>query len=84
MQAKYTFKPYSNHFPHLFSLEKTRIAKSIGDHIDIEHVGSTAIPGLGGKGIIDILISVHQPDLGEISTKIQLHCRSRELIRASL
>ncbi|CUI18045.1 conserved hypothetical protein [Candidatus Protochlamydia naegleriophila] len=29
----------------------------------IEHVGSTAIPGLGGKGIIDIAVAVKQTDM---------------------
>lgn len=29
-----------------------------GRWLDIHHVGSTSVPGLGGKGIIDILIGV--------------------------
>jgi GrpB-like predicted nucleotidyltransferase (UPF0157 family) len=37
----------------------------------IEHVGSTAVVGLGGKGIIDILISVPREKMGEYSSKLR-------------
>ena len=30
----------------------------VGDQVEIEHVGSTAIPDIKGKNIIDILIGV--------------------------
>jgi hypothetical protein len=49
---KYTYKPYSNIFPSLFQKEKKRISSSFNIALAIEHVGSTSIPGLGGKGII--------------------------------
>ena len=67
---KYVFKPYSKNFPSLFSCEKARIARSIAECLDIQHVGSTAIPGLGGKGIIDIAIAVRRGDFETVSRKL--------------
>ena len=49
---KYVFKPYNPKFPVLFEQEKQRIASHLKEKAPIEHVGSTAVPGLGGKGII--------------------------------
>jgi len=54
---KYVFKPYSKKFPELFEKEKKRISSYCKEAIIIEHVGSTAIPDMGGKGIIDIAIA---------------------------
>ena len=39
--------------------------------ITIEHVGSTSIPNLGGKGIIDIAIAVEQKNMEKTSEKLQ-------------
>ena len=60
---KYVFNPYSEIFPALFQKEKERIYSHIKSTLSIEHVGSTAIPGLGGKGIIDIAIAVPKEDI---------------------
>lgn len=49
--------PYSPMWPVTFDIEKGRLAAIFGaDAMLIEHVGSTAVPGLGGKPIIDILV----------------------------
>lgn len=37
---------------------KRQLRETLGDEATIEHVGSTAVPGLVGKNIIDILIGV--------------------------
>jgi len=50
-------KPYSNKAVGKFKREKRKILKAIGD-FEVHHIGSTAIPGLGGKGIVDILIGI--------------------------
>ena len=68
---KYVFKPYSETFPELFRKEKERIAPHIKGALAIEHVGSTAVPGLGGKGIIDIAIAVNQRDISLASKQLQ-------------
>jgi len=44
-----------------FHREKARILDAIGAHIlDIQHVGSTAIPGVPAKPILDILVGVER------------------------
>lgn len=46
----------------------------LGTTVIIEHVGSTAVPGLQGKGIIDITIAVDKQDLKMISQQLQDLC----------
>lgn len=41
-----------------FALVQQQLLELLGDDVVIEHVGSTAVPGLVGKNIIDILIGV--------------------------
>jgi len=51
--------PYDPEWPRLFEEEKARILQDIGSNvISVEHMGSTAIPGLAAKPVIDILIGV--------------------------
>ena len=54
---KYVFREYKFWYKNLFNLEKKRLLKILPSS-RIEHVGSTSIPGLGGKGIIDILVEL--------------------------
>jgi len=49
--------PYSKKFEEKFKKEKKRISKILKD-CEIYHIGSTAVSGLGGKGIIDIMIGI--------------------------
>lgn len=60
---KYVFKPYSKTFPDLFAQEKERILAHLKNVLAIEHIGSTAIANLGGKGIIDMAIAVKKEDM---------------------
>ena len=69
--SKFVFKPYSSIFPELFLKEKERIAPHLNAVLSIEHVGSTAVPGLGGKGIIDIAIAVEKKDMDIASKQLQ-------------
>lgn len=51
--------PYDSEWPALYEDEKARIAAAIGGHIvAIEHIGSTSVPGLGAKPVIDIMVAV--------------------------
>lgn len=54
---KYVFRRYNSKYELLFNKEKAKL-KKILPKAKIEHVGSTAVKGLGGKGIIDISIIV--------------------------
>lgn len=68
---KYIFKPYNKNFPMLFEKEKQRIIAGVKEDIAIEHIGSTAVPNLGGKGIIDIAIAAEKENIGIVSKKLQ-------------
>jgi 3-dehydroquinate dehydratase/shikimate dehydrogenase len=70
-KQKYVYKPYSKTFPELFQKEKIRISESLKNALAIEHVGSTAIAGLGGKGIIDIAIAVAKEEMERSSEILQ-------------
>lgn len=50
---KYKLRRDSSNFPKLFEKEKERLRKILPE-AKIEHIGSTAVLGLKGKGIIDI------------------------------
>ncbi|MGH2735807.1 MAG: GrpB family protein [Actinomycetota bacterium] len=50
---------YDPAWPQLFDREAERIAGALGERaLRIEHVGSTAVPGLAAKPVIDILLAV--------------------------
>lgn len=51
--------PYDSAWPDLFALEADRLHQQFahdGLHVLIEHMGSTAVPGLAAKPILDILV----------------------------
>ena len=48
-----------SHWPQLFASEQRRLADALGmPQARIEHIGSTAVPGLAAKPIIDIMMGV--------------------------
>ena len=50
---------YDPRWPQIYEDERARILSAIGPWVaGIEHVGSTAIPGLAAKPIIDILVGL--------------------------
>jgi GrpB-like predicted nucleotidyltransferase (UPF0157 family) len=50
---------YDPQWPRLFEREAARIRAALGDQVVLlEHVGSTSIPGLAAKPLIDILLIV--------------------------
>jgi GrpB-like predicted nucleotidyltransferase (UPF0157 family) len=55
---EYTFIPYDQRFPSMFSREKTLLRKVLPFATRIEHFGSTAVPRLKGKGILDVYVLV--------------------------
>lgn len=51
--------PYDPIWKKLFEIEKESLLNSIGDYVlGIEHIGSTSIPGLKAKPIIDMIVAV--------------------------
>ncbi|MBD0369224.1 MAG: GrpB family protein [Pyrinomonadaceae bacterium] len=50
---------YNPAWPARFEEEKARILNLIGSWVErVEHIGSTSVPGLGAKPIIDIMIGI--------------------------
>jgi GrpB-like predicted nucleotidyltransferase (UPF0157 family) len=57
--APVTLAEYDPQWPALFDREAARIRAVLGDAaVRVEHVGSTSVPGLAAKPIIDILLAV--------------------------
>ena len=57
--APITLAPYDPDWPRSFSREADRLRSVLGNEaLRIEHVGSTSVPGLMAKPIIDILLVV--------------------------
>jgi GrpB-like predicted nucleotidyltransferase (UPF0157 family) len=51
--------PYEPNWPRLFLAEKEQLCASLQNHIlDIQHIGSTSIPGMTAKPILDIGVAV--------------------------
>ena len=60
MPSRYTFVKYSPEWPLEFEREAERLRGIFGGEIvEIHHIGSTSVPGLDAKPIIDLLPLVH-------------------------
>jgi GrpB-like predicted nucleotidyltransferase (UPF0157 family) len=50
---------YDPTWPAMFAAERDRLLAVVGDYVEtVEHIGSTAVPGLVAKPVIDIIIGV--------------------------
>jgi GrpB-like predicted nucleotidyltransferase (UPF0157 family) len=59
LAGKVQLADYDPDWPRLFQREADRIRRVLGERVvQLEHVGSTSVPGLAAKPIIDIQISV--------------------------
>jgi GrpB-like predicted nucleotidyltransferase (UPF0157 family) len=55
--------PYDERWPDFYERERERLEQALGDEmLAIEHMGSTSVPGLDSKPIIDIMIGVETLD----------------------
>jgi GrpB-like predicted nucleotidyltransferase (UPF0157 family) len=55
--------PYDSEWPEMFGRHHRRIVAALGNGaIRVDHIGSTSIPGLTAKPIIDIDLTVADPD----------------------
>ena len=56
-------EPYSEEWPRRFEEERRRIEAAMGAVARrVEHVGSTAVPGLAAKPVIDVMVTVDDPE----------------------
>ncbi len=52
-----TVVPYDPRWPRIFERERDRLAEALGPAVvEIEHFGSTAVPGLAAKPVIDVMV----------------------------
>jgi GrpB-like predicted nucleotidyltransferase (UPF0157 family) len=60
MDAAVVIEPYNPEWPSLFAAERELLARALASWLagPIEHVGSTAVPGLAAKPVIDIMAPV--------------------------
>jgi GrpB-like predicted nucleotidyltransferase (UPF0157 family) len=59
LNAPVILAEYDPQWPRLFEREADRVRAALGDRVLlVEHVGSTAVPGLAAKPIIDIVLVV--------------------------
>jgi len=55
--------PYDENWPKIFQAEKELISSKLGGNfLDIQHIGSTAIPAMSAKPIIDMAILIPSLD----------------------
>jgi GrpB-like predicted nucleotidyltransferase (UPF0157 family) len=52
---------YSPLWPAVFDVERRELLAILGDAVAVEHIGSTAVPGLGARPVIDVMVGT--PDL---------------------
>ncbi|MDP3934738.1 MAG: GrpB family protein [Candidatus Giovannonibacteria bacterium] len=63
-------EPYSQDWPVLYKEEAQKIREVLGDSLwDIQHIGSTAIPNIKAKPIIDIAVMLNSFDNVHIMIK---------------
>jgi len=64
---------YDPRWPELFDGHRKAIARVLGDRaLGIEHIGSTSVPGLAAKPIVDILLVVaDSADEGSYATQLE-------------
>ena len=60
--------PYSPLWPAIFDVEARALERLLDGGVRVEHIGSTAVPGLGAKPIIDVLVGA--PDLAFVEARI--------------
>ena len=62
-QREVVIAAYDPRWPERFQLERERIERALGAVARrIEHVGSTSVPGLAAKPIVDVLVAVDDAD----------------------
>src|SRR6266700_7507861 len=60
-EVKIIIKEYDPKWQSLFDTERDELMEAIGHYVaDIQHIGSTAVPGLAAKPIIDILVGLRR------------------------
>lgn len=80
---------YDDRWPRRFEEWRGRVAAALGGRGRIEHVGSTSVPGMSAKPVIDIQVSVpdqsdedaYVPALRRLGMKLRSRDRDRRYLR---
>jgi len=71
MASKYKFEEYDLIYKKQYLQELKKLTKFLKKYNPkIDHVGSTAVPGLGGKGVIDIIIKIKKSQLQQVKKEL--------------
>ena len=62
--------PYDPCFVDIFRRELDKISSILDSDCQVEHIGSTSIPGMAGKGVIDIMVAFNSK--GELNSGVNL------------
>lgn len=54
--------PHENHWGEKFQIEAERLKSAMPETVKIHHIGSTSVPGLAAKPIIDMIMEVENID----------------------
>jgi GrpB-like predicted nucleotidyltransferase (UPF0157 family) len=65
----YKFRRYNKKYPIIFEEERKELQTIIPD-AKIEHIGSTSVKGLGGKGVIDIIVGIKKGNMENTKQKL--------------
>lgn len=60
-----TIAAYDPHWPERYREERRLVVEALGSEVVVEHVGSTAVPGLAAKPVIDLVAGVRRLPLRE-------------------
>lgn len=52
--------PYENHWTKKFQREARRLKEAMPEPVKVHHIGSTSVPGLAAKPIVDMIMEVDQ------------------------
>lgn len=71
LMEKISIVPYDPAWPALFKQEAQKIRGLFLQSCDIEHIGSTSVPGLDAKSIIDIILGFETLDASRIIERME-------------
>ncbi|WJE51564.1 GrpB family protein [Bacillus cereus] len=52
--------PYENHWIEKFQIEERRLKEAMPEPVKVHHIGSTSVPGLAAKPIVDMIMEVDE------------------------
>lgn len=70
---EYILTSYDKRYTAQFSREKAKLKKILPYAVRVEHFGSTAVPGLRGKGVLDVYLLVYDEKMKITKIKLSEH-----------